>query len=161
MPRTAPTVRYWLCKSEPEAFSITDLANKGEALWDGVRNYQVRNLMRDQMQVGDRALFYHSSTKAVGVVGEMEVIGRAKPDPLQFDKNSQYFDPKSPEAAPRWLAVPVRYVRTFPQLVPLSLLRSDPALAKMRILERGNRLSITEVTKREYERIVKLGVAKI
>jgi predicted RNA-binding protein with PUA-like domain len=147
-------------KSEPEAFSITDLATKGEALWDGVRNYQVRNLMRDEMRVGDCALFYHSSTKAVGVVGEMEVAGQAVPDPLQFDTRSQYFDPKSPKEAPRWLAVPVRFVRTFPKLVPLSVLRRDPALATMRILERGNRLSITAVTKAEYDRIVRLGAAK-
>ncbi len=161
MKKKATNLRYWLCKSEPEAFSITDLAKKGEALWDGVRNYQVRNLLRDEVQVGDRALFYHSSTKEVGVVGEMEVVGGAVPDPLQFDPKSQYYDSKSTKETPRWLAVPVRYVRTFPKLVPLSVLRSDPALAKMRILERGNRLSITEVTKREYERIVKLGGTKI
>lgn len=160
MKKKAPNLRYWLCKSEPEAFSIADLAKKGEALWDGVRNYQVRNLLRDEVQVGDRALFYHSSTKEVGVVGEMEVVGEAVPDPLQFDPKSQYYDPKSTKVAPRWLAVTVRYVRTFPHLVPLSLLRTDPVLSGMRILERGNRLSITAVTKAEYDRIVQLGMKK-
>jgi predicted RNA-binding protein with PUA-like domain len=160
MKKKAPTVRYWLCKSEPEAFSIADLAKKGEALWDGVRNYQVRNLLRDEVRVGDKALFYHSSTKAVGVVGEMEVVGAAVPDPLQFDRKSQYYDPKSSKESPRWLAVTVRYVQTFPNLVPLSVLRADPQLAGMRILERGNRLSITAVTKAEYNRIVQLGTTK-
>ncbi len=159
MKKQTHQVRYWLCKSEPEVFSLADLARKGETLWDGVRNYQVRNLLRDEMRVGDKALFYHSSTKAVGVVGEMAVVGGAVTDPLQFDPKSQYYDPKSTMEAPRWLAVTVRYVRTFPRLVPLPLLRTDPVLSGMRILERGNRLSITAVTKAQYDRIVKLGMS--
>ena len=157
MRKKVSTVRYWLFKSEPDAFSISDLARTRAVLWDGVRNYQVRNLLRDEIREGDRALFYHSSTKEVGVVGEMAVVGGAVTDPLQFDPKSQYYDPKSTKEAPRWLAVTVRYVRTFPRLVPLPLLRTDPALSGMQILERGNRLSITAVTKAQYDRIIRLG----
>jgi predicted RNA-binding protein with PUA-like domain len=149
-------VRYWLFKSEPDVFGIEHLRRKKVALWDGVRNYQVRNLMRDEMRVGDRALFYHSSTKEVGVAGEMEVVGEAFPDPFQYDPESQYYDKGSTKAAPRWLAVKVKYVRTFSRLVPLAELRTDPALKNLRILTRGNRLSITEVTKTEFERICAL-----
>lgn len=148
--------RYWLMKSEPAAFGINDLEHLGESPWDGVRNYQVRNMMRDQMRVGDRALFYHSSTKEVGVAGEMEIVSEAFVDPTQFDKKSQYYDDKSTRENPRWLAVMVRHVRTYPKVVALSELRRDPALVKLRILERGNRLSVTEVTQKEYERIVTL-----
>ncbi|MBY0309882.1 EVE domain-containing protein [Patescibacteria group bacterium] len=148
---------YWLFKSEPEVFGIDHLKQKKIATWDGVRNYQVRNLLRDEVRVGDRALFYHSSTKDVGVVGEMEVVGGAFPDPLQFDSSSEYFDTGSTKAAPRWVAVKVEYVRTFSRLVSLAELRGDPVLNGMRILERGNRLSITRVSEREYERIVQIG----
>lgn len=147
-------------KSEPEVFGIDHLKKKKIATWDGVRNYQVRNLLRDEVRVGDRALFYHSSTKDVGVVGEMEVVGEAFPDPLQFDSKSEYYDKGSKKELPRWLAVKVKYVRTFPRLVSLAELRTDPTLASMRILRRGNRLSITAVTEKEYERIVKLGGAE-
>lgn len=143
-------------KSEPDAFGIDDLKAKGEATWDGVRNFQVRNMMRDLMSVGDRALFYHSSCKDVGVAGEMEIVSAAFPDATQFDKKSEYYDVKSKAESPQWLAVEVRYVKTFPRLVTLAELRGDPALAQLRILERGNRLSITEVSKKEFERIVKL-----
>lgn len=143
-------------KSEPEVFGINHLEKKKIATWDGVRNYQVRNLLRDGVRVGDRALFYHSSTKEVGVVGEMEVVGEAFPDPLQFDPKSEYYDKGSKKESPRWLAVKVKYVRTFPRLVSLAELRSDPVLGAMRILQRGNRLSITAVTEAEYKQILKL-----
>ncbi len=144
-------IRYYLMKSEPSEFGITDLAEKGESLWDGIRNYQVRNLIRDVMQVGDKALFYHSSCKDVGVVGEMEIVGQPVPDPTQFDPESHYYDPKSPQDNPRWLAIPVRHVSTWPQIVTLAALRAEPKLRNMTILKTGNRLSITEVTKEEYE----------
>jgi len=157
MRQKTPQARYWLFKSEPEAFSIDDLAVKNVAVWDGVRNYQVRNVMRDEMQMGDRALFYHSSTKDVGVVGEMEVVGTAFADPLQFDETSQYYEPKSTKEVPRWLAVNVKYIQKFPRLVPLSELRNDPVLAGMRILERGNRLSITPISVHEYTHLIALG----
>ncbi|MFN3188673.1 MAG: EVE domain-containing protein [Candidatus Paceibacteria bacterium] len=148
--------RYWLFKSEPDAFSIDDLKRVNTSLWDGVRNFQVRNLMRDEMKVGDKALFYHSSCKDVGVVGEMEIVGEAKPDPTQFDPKSEYFDKRSKAENPLWLGVTVGYTSTFPNLVPLSRLRTEPSLKNLTILRKGNRLSITEITKGEYERIVKL-----
>jgi predicted RNA-binding protein with PUA-like domain len=151
---------YWLMKSEPEVFGIDHLRKKKIATWDGVRNYQVRNLLRDEFRVGDKALFYHSSTKDVGVVGEMEVMGEVFPDPLQFDPKSEYYDNGSKKESPRWLAVKVKYVQTFPRMVSLAELRSDPAFENMRILQRGNRLSITAVTEAEYKRILKLGGVK-
>ncbi len=159
MSAKSTTVRYWLFKSEPKVFGIEHLRRKGVATWDGVRNYQVRNLLRSEVRVGDRALFYHSSTKDVGVAGEMEVVSEAFPDPLQFDPKSDYFDKGSTKAAPRWLAVKMKYLRTFKRLVPLAELRTDQQLKNMRTLVRGNRLSITEVTKSEYEKICLLGNA--
>lgn len=146
---------YWLMKSEPSEFSINDLERKGESLWDGIRNYQVRNLIRDTIKVGDKALFYHSSCKEVGVAGEMEIIGTPVPDPTQFDPQSHYYDPKSREDSPRWFAVPVRHVATWGRVVSLAELRATPALRNMTILKAGNRLSITEVTKEEYDTIRK------
>ncbi len=140
-------------KSEPSEFSIEHLERTGESLWDGIRNYQVRNMIRDEMQVGDRALFYHSSCKDVGVVGEMEIAGTPVPDPTQFDPKSHYFDSKSPKDNPRWLAIPVRHVSTWSRTVTLAEFRATPALKNMTILKPGNRLSITEITKREYEKI--------
>ncbi len=149
--------QYWLMKSEPSAFGIADLAAKKEAFWDGIRNYQVRNLLRDEMRVGDRALFYHSSCSLVGVAGEMRIAGVATVDQTQFDPKSEYYDAKSSPAAPRWLGVPVHYERTFPHLVTLYELRREPSLTGLRILARGNRLSVTQVTRGEFERIVTLG----
>ncbi|MCU0678521.1 MAG: EVE domain-containing protein [Candidatus Pacebacteria bacterium] len=148
--------RYWLMKSEPSEFGIEDLERKGESLWDGIRNYQVRNLIRDDMKVGDQALFYHSSCKDVGVAGEMEIVGKPVPDPTQFDPLSHYYDPKSQPENPRWLAVSVRHVATWGRVVPLAALRQDPKLANLTILKAGNRLSITEVTKEEYNIIRKM-----
>lgn len=149
-------MRYWLMKSEPSEFSIHDLERKGTALWDGIRNYQVRNLIRDDMRVGYRALFYHSSCADVGVVGEMEIAGLPEPDRTQFDPQSKYYDPKSPIDSPRWLAIPVRHVATWGRVVRLSELRAEPELEHLTILRPGNRLSITEVTKGEYEKICAL-----
>ncbi len=148
--------RYWLMKSEPSEFGITDLEGKRESLWDGIRNYQVRNLIRDDMKVGDKALFYHSSCKEVGVAGEMEIAGVPVPDPTQFDPKSHYYDPKSPRENPRWLAIPVRHVSTWGRVVSLAELRATPALKNMTILKTGNRLSITEITKEEYTSIKSL-----
>ncbi len=149
-------MKYWLFKSEPDAFSIDDLKRVKTSLWDGVRNFQVRNLMRDEMKVGDKALFYHSSCKDVGVAGEMEIVGEAKPDPTQFDLKSEYYDKRSKLENPLWLSVTVGYKATFTNLVPLSTLRTEPTLKNLTILRKGNRLSITEVTKAGYEMIVKL-----
>lgn len=155
MATKAKTVHYWLMKSEPSAYSIDDLRRDRMTSWDGVRNYQVRNFLRDQMQPGDRALFYHSSTATVGVVGEMSVVGKPYPDPTQFDPKSEYYDPRSPSDAPRWFSRSLRYLRTFPRVVTLSELRADPVLRGMRLLKKGNRLSIVPLTKSEYETILK------
>ena len=149
-------MRYWLMKSEPDEFSIDDLAAapKQTTPWFGVRNYQARNFMRDQMQVGDRAFFYHSSCPEPGIAGVAEVAGAAYPDATQFDPKSEYYDAKSTPAAPRWLNVDVRLVEKTP-FVHLAELRAHPALAAMRTLKPGNRLSITPVTPAEWAFITK------
>ncbi len=143
-------------KSEPFVYGIADLRREGVGEWNGIRNYQVRNLIRDELQAGDVALFYHSSAKEIGCAGVMEVVGEPYPDPTQFDPKSPYFDPKATAGKPRWLAFEVRFVEEFKELVPLRVMRTIPALALMRVLERGSRLSITPVTKREFDVVQKL-----
>ena len=144
-------MRYWLMKSEPDEVSIDDLAAMpGQTVaWYGVRNYQARNFMRDQMQVGDLAFFYHSSCPEPGVAGIVKVTKAAYPDASQFDKKSPYYDPKATRTAPRWLNVDVALVKKTP-LIPLAKLRARPDLAAMRVLQAGNRLSITPVDPREW-----------
>jgi predicted RNA-binding protein with PUA-like domain len=144
-------MQYWLMKSEPDEFSIDDLARapRQTTAWFGVRNYQARNFMRDAMQVGDRAFFYHSSCPEPGIAGIAEVSREAYPDASQFERRSPYYDPASPRAAPRWLNVDVRLVEKTP-FVPLAELRAHRELAGMRLLRRGNRLSITPVTPAEW-----------
>ena len=153
-------MRYWLMKSEPDEFSIDDLvgAKRQSTPWFGVRNYQARNYMRDDMRLGDRALFYHSSCPEPGVAGIVEVSRLAYPDTTQFDPKSPYYDAKSTRAAPRWLHVDVKLVRKT-RLVPLAELHTTPGLEDMVTLRRGNRLSITPVTADEWRVIEKL-VAK-
>ena len=148
-------MRYWLLKSEPSSYSIEDMARDRKTAWSGVRNYQARNFMRDQMQVGDRALFYHSNCEEPGIVGVVEVCGPAHPDETQFDRRSKYYDPDAKRDAPRWLNVDVKFVKKT-RLVPLDELRSHKPLERMRILQRGNRLSITPVDPAEWEYIAKL-----
>ena len=152
---------YWLMKSEPDEFSIDDLARaRGQTTpWFGVRNYQARNFMRDQMHVGDRAFFYHSSCPEPGIAGIVEVVASAHPDATQFDPESPYYDAKSTRASPRWLNVDVKLVEKT-RLVALAELRAQPALADMVILRRGNRLSITPVTPSEWKAVVALARAK-
>jgi predicted RNA-binding protein with PUA-like domain len=150
-------MKYWLLKSEPQEFGIDDLQRVGEQVWDGVRNYQVRNFFRDIMKPGDRALFYHSSCKDVGVAGEMEIVAPAEVDPTQFDTKSKYYDPKSTKDSPRWLGPKVRFVSKFNKFVPLSTIRADKRFADMILLRTGNRLSAFPVTKAEYNALVKLG----
>jgi predicted RNA-binding protein with PUA-like domain len=154
-------MQYWLLKSEPSEFGIDDLEKVGEQVWDGVRNYQVRNAFRDVMKVGDLALFYHSSCKEVGVVGEMEVVLPAVVDKTQFAKNSKYYDPKSNKDSPRWLGPRVRFISKFNRPVPLSEIRLDPRFSSMTLLKRGNRLSAFLITKSEYQALVKLGKSQI
>jgi len=146
---------YWLMKSEPEEASIDDLVRApGQTLpWTGVRNYQARNFMRDAMAVGDGVLFYHSSCPQPGVAGLAEIASGTSPDPTQFDPHSPYFDPKSQAEQPRWLQLEVR-LRRKTRLLPLAEMRTAPELASMRVLQRGNRLSITPVTPAEWQAVL-------
>jgi predicted RNA-binding protein with PUA-like domain len=148
-------MHYWLMKSEPAEFSIDDLvrAAKNTTPWFGVRNYQARNFMRDQMQLGDLAFFYHSSCEVPGIAGIVEIARLAYPDATQFDRKSSYFDPKATRDNPRWFNVEIRLVKKT-RLVPLSELRDYPRLAGMQLLQRGNRLSITPVDPAEWKFIM-------
>jgi predicted RNA-binding protein with PUA-like domain len=146
---------YWLMKSEPDEVSIDDLVRDNRVPWFGVRNYQARNFMRDEMRVGDGVLFYHSSCPEPGVAGLAEVCSAAYPDATQFDPKSKYFDPKSTRESPRWMNVDVKAVRKT-RLLPLSEMRETKALAGMRLLQRGNRLSITPVTAAEWRAVTRL-----
>ena len=154
-------MRYWLMKSEPDEVSIDDLAaaRGRKVAWFGVRNYQARNFMRDDMKRADRAFFYHSSCPEPGIAGIVEVSREAFPDATQFDPASKYHDPKATPTAPRWFNVEVRLVAKT-RYVPLAELRADPALASLVILQRGNRLSITPVTSAEWARICRLAGAQ-
>jgi predicted RNA-binding protein with PUA-like domain len=144
-------MRYWLMKSEPDEASIDDLATASSRTlpWTGVRNYQARNFMRDTMQLGDGVLFYHSSCPEPGIAGIARVVSGAYPDPTQFDPKSAYFDPKSTRESPRWMLVDVEFVKKIP-LISLAELRKHRELADMRVLAKGNRLSITPVTEAEW-----------
>ena len=146
-------VRYWLMKCEPEVFSITDLKKEKRARWGDIRNYQVRNMLRDEIQVGDIALFYHSNAKEIGVVGEMTVIQPAYVDPTQFDKKSNYFDPQSKTENPRWLAVNVQFLGEYPRVVTLAELKSSSVFKNSPLIAKGNRLSIVPISLVQYEYI--------
>jgi predicted RNA-binding protein with PUA-like domain len=145
-------MKHWLMKSEPDEFSIDDLvkAPNKSTPWFGVRNYQARNFMRDQMRVGDLVFFYHSSCPEPGIAGIAQVSSTAYPDDTQFDKKSKYYDSTASRDAPRWMLVDVRLIKKTP-LVSLAELRLHPQLESMRILQRGNRLSITPVDPREWD----------
>ena len=147
-------MKYWLMKSEPSECGIDDLAkaSKHTVPWVGVRNYQARNFMRDEMQLGDGVLFYHSSCPEPGVAGLAEVASAAYPDATQFDAHSHYFDSKATPEAPRWVHVDVKLVRKT-RLLSLAEMRETPALASLLILKRGNRLSITPVTADEWRAV--------
>ncbi|WP_422015106.1 EVE domain-containing protein [Roseateles sp.] len=147
-------MNYWLMKSEPDEASILDLERAGTLPWTGVRNYQARNFMRDDMQLGDGVLFYHSSCPEPGIAGLAEVSSAPYPDATQFDPASPYFDPKSKRDTPRWVHVDVRWRETTP-LLSLKAMREAPELASMRVLERGSRLSITPVTPDEWRAVLK------
>ena len=152
-------MNYWLFKSEPDEFSFTDLKKRPKKTepWNGVRNYQARNFMRDAMKVGDLVLFYHSNTEVPGIAGLARVSSPARPDPTQFDPASDYYDPKSSPTDPRWLLVDVTWEADFPHFVPLETLKADPRLDGLLILRRGNRLSITPVEERHFRRLRTLG----
>lgn len=145
-------MNYWLMKSEPEAFSIQDLQAMPDQTehWDGVRNYQARNMMRDDMKVGDLVFFYHSNCPEPGIVGIMQVVQEGYPDFTAFDPESKYFDPKSDPVTPRWIMVDIKLVRTLKRLISLRELKQYDELAGMQLLRRGNRLSITPVTAEQW-----------
>ena len=151
---------YWLMKSEPDTFSLQDLKERPQQRepWDGVRNYQARNFMRDGMSVGDGILFYHSNTKPPGIVGLAEGVSEAYPDPTAFDKKSKYYDEKSDPSNPRWFLVDVAYRKDFKHQVSLEAMKGMPELAEMKVLQKGNRLSITPVSESEYKAICAAGL---
>jgi len=148
----APRQRYWLMKSEPDAFSIDDLARVGVEPWNGVRNYQARNFMRDQMQVGDGVLFYHSNCKIPGIVGVARVASPAYPDDTQFDPDSDYFDPKASREEPRWYLVDVAFERKLAHTISLTQIRqhADALGEGFALTSRGNRLSVFPVSARQW-----------
>ncbi|MBK1648600.1 EVE domain-containing protein [Rhabdochromatium marinum] len=152
---------YWLMKSEPEVFGIQHLVARPQQTepWDGVRNYQARNMLRDQMQPGDQAFFYHSNCKTPGIVGLMEIITAGYPDPTAFDPQHRYFDPKSDPEQPRWFLVDVRYIRHLTRTITLAELKSEShaaALGDFALLRQGNRLSIMPVTEEQWQHILAL-----
>jgi len=152
-------MNYWLIKSEPDAFSIDDLKNSPgrKDHWDGIRNYQARNFMRDDMRKGDQVLFYHSNCKEPGIVGIAEIVSGAYPDHTAFDANGKYFDPKSDPENPRWLMVDVRYKRKTRRLISLAELKSyADQLENFALVRRGNRLSIMPVSKEHWDFILSL-----
>jgi predicted RNA-binding protein with PUA-like domain len=151
-------MNYWLFKSEPDEYSIADLAAEPDRTgrWDGIRNYQARNFLRDRVQTGDGVLFYHSACKVPAVVGTAEVVRSAYPDPAQFDPDSKYFDPKATAEKPRWYCVDIRWQSEFDQPVSLADIKRDPRLADMVLVQQG-RLSIQPVTKEEWDTLVRPG----
>ena len=152
-------MRHWLLKTEPSVFSFDDLlsAPGRTSGWDGVRNYQARNFLRDQMKKGDRVLIYHSSTDAPAVVWIAEVAREGYPDPTQFEAGHDHYDGESDPAEPRWFQVDVKAVRKLPRAVTLEEIRKEKSLAKLPLVQRGQRLSVQPVGADEYERIIRMG----
>ena len=151
--------RCWLVKSEPESYSIEDLRRDGRTAWTGVRNFQARNLMRDQMRVGDAVLFYHSSAEPPGVVGLAKVASEAYPDPTQFDRKSDYYDEKSTDDAPRWFLVDIEFEKVLPRMVSLPEIREAAALSEMPLVNRS-RLSVQPVDPKAFDTIVRMAGKK-
>lgn len=149
-------VKHWLMKSEEDVYSIADLERDGRTPWDGVRNYEARNLMRDRMSPGDLVLYYHSNARPTGVVGIARVASEPYPDPTQFDPDSPYHDGKATRGEPRWWLVDLEFVERFPRTVPLSEIKEHPALRKMVLVKRA-RLSVQPVRAEEFELVVELG----
>jgi predicted RNA-binding protein with PUA-like domain len=145
---------YWLFKTEPDEFSIDTLRVKGTACWEGVRNYQARNMIRDEMKVGDSVLIYHSSCKQIGVAGLATITKEAYVDHFQFDIESEYYDAKSDPDNPRWLMVDIEFGEKFKRVLPLSVLKTMPELMEMPLVKRGNRLSVMPVTESEWQAIL-------
>lgn len=146
-------MRYWLMKSEPDVYSIEDLQRDGTEIWDGVRNYQARNFMRE-MELGDLAFFYHSNTKPPGIVGLMKIVETQVVDPSQFEPKSKYYDPKSSPEAPRWQTVTVGYEKTFADIITLDQLKATFSPEDLLVVKRGNRLSVMPVEIEVAEKIL-------
>ncbi|MBI3773433.1 MAG: EVE domain-containing protein [Gammaproteobacteria bacterium] len=151
-------MRYWLMKSEPDAFGIDDLASRPNQTehWDGVRNYQARNMMRDEMRVGDQIFFYHSNCETPGIAGIARIVNAAYPDFSAWNPESKYFDPKSTPDHPRWFMVDVQLVRKLKRIISLNELKNHPAIEEMLLLRRGNRLSVMPVTNEQWQYILDL-----
>lgn len=152
--------QYWLMKSEPDVYGIDDLKAEKVTGWDGIRNYQARNLMRDDMQVGDWVLFYHSNAKPPGVAGLAKVVKTGVPDPTQWDTESKYYDPKSTPDTPRWIMVEVAFVEKFSEFVPLPTLKSAPDLEGLMVTKKGMRLSVQPVSEPHFQTICQMGKSK-
>lgn len=144
-------MKYWLLKSEPDTYSIDDMEKDGQCFWEGVRNYQARNIMRDEMKVGDLALFYHSNAKPPGVVGIVRICKEAYPDHTAQDPKSKYYDPKAHPDKPIWMMVDVEFVEKFPKLIPLNDLKEHPKLNGMLLTKKGTRLSVQPVSPKHFE----------
>jgi predicted RNA-binding protein with PUA-like domain len=153
-------MNFWLMKSEPDVFSIDDLERDGTTGWEGVRNYQARNFMRDQMAAGDLVLYYHSNAEPSGLAGLAKVAGPAIADPTQFDKKSEYYDAASKKDDPTWKMVTVAFVEKFPRVVSLAELKAQKALEGMGVLQKGQRLSVMPVSKVHVAVVLKLAKAK-
>ena len=150
-------MKYWLIKSEPDVYSIDDLKKDKKTHWDGVRNYQARNFMRDEMKKGDQVIYYHSNTEPPGAVGVCEVVKEGYLDFTAFDPDDKHFDPKSKKDNPTWIMVDVKFVQKFKNVVPLADIKENKKLQDMKLVQRGNRLSVMPVTKAEFNEIVKMG----
>lgn len=148
---------YWLIKSEPDVYSIDDLEKDKKTYWDGVRNYQARNFMRDEMKKGDQVIFYHSNTEPPAAVGICEVVKEGYPDFTAFDPDDNHYDPKSKEDNPTWMMVDVKFLKKFNKLVPITDMKENPKLKDMKLVQRGNRLSVMPLTKSEFDEIIKMG----
>ena len=147
---------YWLLKTEPGSYSITDLERDGRTFWNGIRNYQARNLLRDQIKVGDRILIHHSNAEPPGIAGTAVVVREGYPDPTARDPDSQYFDPRASDEDPRWFMIDIEFVERFPDFVPLPRLKSTPGLERM-VVNTKSRLSVQPVTPEEFEIVMRLG----
>ena len=149
-------MNYWLMKTEPDAFSIDDLKERKKEFWDGVRNYQARNFMRDDMKKGDFILIYHSSCKEIGVAGIAEVATESTPDRTQFDKRSKYFDEKATKEEPRWFYVEVKFKKKLKRIISLDEIKEQKSLKDIALIKKGNRLSIMPLEKKEFDIILSL-----
>lgn len=149
-------MKYWIFKSEPSTYSIDDIMRDVTTYWNGVRNYQARNFLRDDVKIGDQVLFYHSSCEVPAVVGLCEVVKNGYPDFTAFDPKSEYFDPKSKMKEPTWFMVDIKFVKKFRNPVTLQNIKSNPKLKNLKLVQKGNRLSIIPITKDEFDEILKM-----